>query len=145
MSRGIASFLVVVVATLLAVPASAGPLTKCRLKYDLKGWAVIYKTSKGTGRITCENGQSANVRISTHGGGATLGTTEVIGGRGRFSGARDIDELYGTYVEVTAHAGAGASSDARAMTKGDVSLSLAGTGRGLNLGVALGAFTIEPR
>ena len=129
----------------LAAPAAADGLTKCRMTYDLSGWAVIYKTSKGTGRITCDNGQAANVRISTHGGGATVGTSTVVGGRGVFSGAGDIEELYGTYVEATAHAGAGASSDARAMTKGNVSLSLAGTGQGFNVGVAFGGFTIEPR
>jgi hypothetical protein len=30
------------------------------------------------------------------------------------------------------------------MTKGDVSLALSGTGRGLDLGVVFGAFTISP-
>jgi hypothetical protein len=145
MRRGVVSFLFLAAAVFLAGPASAGALTKCRLSYDVKGWSVIYKTSKGTGQVTCENGQSASVRISTHGGGATIGTTEVIGGKGAFSGVRDIEEVYGTYVEATAHAGAGASTDARAMTKGDVSLSLVGTGRGLNLGVAVGGFTISPR
>jgi hypothetical protein len=31
------------------------------------------------------------------------------------------------------------------MAKGEVSLSLAGTGQGVNLGVAFGGFTIQPR
>ena len=58
---------------------------------------------------------------------------------------RDIVDLYGTYVEATAHAGAGGSTDARTMAKGQVNLSLAGTGQGVNLGIAFGGFTIRPR
>jgi hypothetical protein len=69
----------------------------------------------------------------------------VIDGKGKFSSVPDIADLYGTYVEVTVHAGAGGSTDARAMAKGEVSLSLAGTGQGVNLGVAFGGFTIQPR
>ena len=39
-------------------PASAKPID-CRLTYDLEGWSFIYKTSKGSGRITCSNGRSS--------------------------------------------------------------------------------------
>ena len=65
---------------------TAGELMNGRMSYDIKGWSFLYKTSKGTGRIACANGQSANVRISAHGGGITFGTVEVIGGKGTFSG-----------------------------------------------------------
>jgi hypothetical protein len=130
---------------LFAGPVASAQLTKCRISYDLEGWSVFYKTSKGTGRITCTNGQSANVSLSAHGGGVTFGKFKVIGGKGAFSSVPDIVELYGTYAEVTVHAGAGGSTDARAMAKGDVNLSLAGTGQGVNLGIAFGGFTIQPR
>ncbi len=126
-------------------PAASAQLTKCHISYDLEGWSVFYKTSKGTGRITCSNGQSGNVSLSAHGGGVTLGKFKVIGGKGTFSSVRDIADLYGTYVEATVHAGVGGSTDARAMAKGEVNLTLAGTGQGLNLGVAFGGFTIQPR
>jgi hypothetical protein len=129
----------------LAGPVASAQLAKCQISYDLKGWSVFYNTSKGKGRITCSNGQSANVGLSARGGGVTFGRFEVTGGTGTFSSVRDIAELYGTYVEATAHAGAGGSTDARVMSKGEVSLSLAGTGRGVNLGVAFGGFTIQPR
>ena len=33
----------------------------------------------------------------------------------------------------------------RVMMKGDVNLSLSGTGQGINLGIAFGRFRIEPR
>jgi hypothetical protein len=130
---------------LFAGPVASAQLTKCRISYDLEGWSLFYKTSKGTGRITCTNGQSANVSLSAHGGGVTFGKFKVIGGKGAFSSVRDIVELYGTYAEATVHAGAGGSTDARAMAKGEVNLSLAGIGQGVNLGVAFGGFTIQPR
>ena len=37
--------------------------------------------------------QAADVTIRTRGGGATIGKQEVIGGRGIFSGVRDIAEI----------------------------------------------------
>lgn len=43
-----------------------------------------------------------------------------------------------------AHAGAEKSADAQVVTKGSVSLALSGKGRSWNLGVAFGAFIIEP-
>lgn len=145
MERFLAIALSMTACVLLAGPAASAQLTKCKISYDLKGWSVFYKTSKGTGRITCTNGQSADVDLRAHGGGLTFGKFEVTGGKGTFSSVRDIADLYGTYVEATAHAGAGASTDARVMAKGEVSLSLAGTGQGVNIGIAFGGFTIQPR
>jgi hypothetical protein len=145
MRRFLAIALSMITCVLLAGPAAATQLAKCKISYDLESWSVFYKTSKGTGRITCTNGQSANVGLSARGGGVTFGTFEVIGGKGTFSGVRDIANLYGTYVEATAHAGAGGSTDARVMVKGEASLFLAGKGQGVNLGIAFGGFTIQPR
>jgi len=125
--------------------ATASAMTECKMTYNLEGWSVFYKTSRGTGHITCSNGQEANVSIVTHGGGITFGTSKVIGGRGVFSEVADISSLYGTYGEATAHAGAGGSADARAMFKGNVSLSLAGKGEGINVGFAFGSFRITPQ
>ena len=145
MRRFLAVALSMTACVLWAGPVASAQLTKCQISYDLEGWSVFYKTSKGKGRITCANGQSANVSLSAHGGGVTFGKFKVIDGKGTFSGVLDIAELYGTYVEATAHAGAGGSTDARVMAKGEVSLSLVGTGQGVNLGFAFGGFTIQPR
>jgi hypothetical protein len=127
-----------------AAPASAGDVS-CRLSFDMSGWSVLYRTASGTGHVRCSNGQAMAVRISAKGGGLTVGKSEIRGGRGEFSPVRDIRELLGTYVAAEAHAGAVKSSKAQAMTKGDVSLALAGTGEGWDLGVAFGAFTIKAR
>ena len=130
---------------LFAGPAASSEMISCRLKYDLKGWAFVYQTAKGSGLITCSDGQKVDVSIVAHGVGAALGTFDVTGGKGAFSAVRDIRDLYGTYAEATANAGVGRSGGARAMVKLRASLSLAGTGQGVNVGVALGGFSIEPK
>ncbi|MGJ4804946.1 hypothetical protein [Luteimonas sp. SDU82] len=127
-----------------AAPAAAGDVS-CRLAFDMSGWSAFYKTASGTGRVSCSNGQAMAVRIEARGGGLSVGKSEIRDGRGDFSAVDDIRELLGTYVAAEAHAGAVKSSKAQAMTKGDVSLALAGTGKGWDLGVAFGAFTIQAR
>jgi hypothetical protein len=122
--------------------ASKG-LVSCEMTFNLKGWSAFYKTAKGKGTIRCENGQTASVRIKAKGGGITFGKSEILDGTGKFTGARSISELFGSYVQAEAHAGAGKSADAQALTKGEISLALKGTGRGIDLGFAFGKFTIE--
>ena len=117
-------------------------LAECKMTYDLKGWSAFYKTATGGGTITCSNGQSARVKITLEGGGITFGKSEIAG-TGIFTGARDISELFGSYAQAEAHAGVVKSGDAQAMTKGEVSLALSGTGRGIDIGIAFGKFTIE--
>lgn len=121
-----------------------GKLTECRMTFNLKGWSAFYKTSSGHGTITCDNGQKAKVTIKAKGGGLTFGKSDVIGGTGKFTGARDIGELFGAYAQSEAHAGAGKSADAQALTKGEISLALKGTGRGVDIGFSFGKFTITP-
>ena len=115
----------------------------CEMKFSLKGWSAFYKTAKGEGTITCSNGESASVKIDTKGGGLTFGKSELVGGTGTFSEARNLEEVLGSYARAEAHAGAVKSSSAQAMTKGEISLAISGTGRGWDLGVAFGSFTIE--
>ncbi len=118
-------------------------LVECRMTFNLKGWSAFYKTATGDGTITCSDGEKARVTIKAKGGGLTFGKSEIIGGTGKFTGARNIGELFGSYAQSEAHAGAGKSADAQALTKGEVSLALHGTGRGVDIGFAFGKFTIE--
>ncbi len=144
MKRRMALGLSALLFSLIAV-APAGALaqtTVCRMDYTLKGWSAFYKTSKGSGTITCDNGQTATAKISAKGGGLTAGRSEVREGNGKFSEVSDIRELFGTYASATAAAGAVKSSEAQALTKGEVSLALAGKGTGVELGVSFGKFTI---
>lgn len=136
------SALVLSLAAVASVGADAKNTTVCKMDYTLKGWSAFYKTSSGSGTITCENGQTANVKISAKGGGLTAGKSEVREGHGKFSEVADIKELFGSYANAEAAAGAVKSSEAQALTKGEVSLALAGKGTGVELGVSFGKFTI---
>jgi hypothetical protein len=131
-----------VAALVSPTPAHAHGNVSCTMRFELSGWSVIYKTSHGTGRVTCRDGESMAVHIRTYGGGLTVGKSRIHG-RGDFSGVRGIDDVLGTYVQLEAHAGAVKSSDATVMTNGPVSLALAATGDGWDLGLALGGFVIE--
>ena len=133
----------VFVVAALSAPAHAdvGDV-KCTMEFSIKGWSAFYKTAKGEGTISCDNGQRAEVKIRTKGGGLTFGKSEIVDGKGTFSGVRDISECFGAYAEAEAHAGAVKSTTARALTKGEVSLALAGKGGGVDLGISFGKFTI---
>ena len=137
------------VAALSLVLASPAALAKgkvdCNLRFDLKGWSVIYKSTSGTGTITCDNGQKMDVTVSAKGGGLSVGKQEIIGGTGDFSGVSDIKETLGGYATAEAHAGAAKSGTAQLLTKGDVQLKLAGAGKGWDVGVTFGKFTIKAK
>ncbi len=117
-------------------------LVECKMVFNLRGWSAFYKTAKGNGTITCSDGQKAKVRIAVKGGGVTFGKFDIIHGTGTFTPVRTIDEVFGSYAHSEAHAGVGRSGAVQAMTKGEVSLALAGTGRGIDIGFDFGKFTI---
>lgn len=115
----------------------------CKLKYNLSGWSVFYKTASGRGTVICSNGQSLNVKIRAKGGGLSFGKSTVRNGTGEFSGVHSINDVLGAYATAEAHAGAVKSGAAQAMTKGNVSLALAGKGEGWDIGVAFGKFVLS--
>lgn len=125
-----------------ATPARAAHEIGCKMTFSLSGWSAFYKTSSGSGSITCSNGQHMRVHLRSKGGGLSFGRSE-ISGIGKFSGIYDIKEILGTYVTGRAHAGAAQSAVGTVMTKGNVALALSGTGKGWNLGVDFGKFTIS--
>jgi hypothetical protein len=127
-----------------SAPAHAASDVDCRMQFQLTGWSAFYKRAEGTGTIRCYNGQTMHVHIRAEGGGLTFGKTEVDDGEGRFTGVYDIHEVLGHYASAEAHAGAQVSADSQILTKGNVSLALSGKGRGWNIGIAFGAFIIEP-
>ena len=141
-------FLVPLFASVLLVSAPSAQAqhqVDCALRFSMAGWSVFYKTASGEGTVSCDNGQRMAVRISAKGGGLSFGKSRIENGRGEFSGVHDIRDVLGTYATAEAHAGAAKSAKAQAMTKGEVSLALAGTGAGWDLGVAFGKFVIEAR
>lgn len=126
-----------------AAPASAASDIDCKLSYTLDGWSLIYKQTSGNGVVTCSNGKSMPVRISAKALGITAGRWQIDNGKGRFTDVHSIDEVLGRYVQASANAGVVKSGEAQVLTKGPVSLALAGGGEGINLGVDIGAFNIE--
>ena len=136
--------LVALAASLLASVAYAGS-TKCTLKFDLQEWAAVYEHAKGTGKITCDNGQSADVTIQSKGGGLEVGKFKISDGRGSFTDVNSIDELFGNYVAADTSAGAKKAADAWVMKKGNVELGLAGTGKGWELGFSVDEFVIAKK
>src|SRR5215510_10181186 len=115
----------------------------CKLKFTMSGWSAFYKRADGTGTITCNNGQSMAVKLAARGGGLSAGKSTIRDGHGEFAGVHSIDDVLGSYASAEAHAGAVKSSKAQAMTKGEVSLALSGTGDGWDLGIAFGKFSIK--
>ena len=115
----------------------------CEMTFSMSGWSAFYKTSSGEGTVRCSNGQSMRVKLDAKGGGVSFGKSSIEDGRGEFSAVRDISEIIGGYATAEAHAGAGKSARGQVMTKGEVSLALSGVGRGWDLGVAFGRFSIE--
>lgn len=140
--RSPARALAFVVAVFAVSPVSAAE-HDCEMSFRLSGWSAFYKQMNGEGTVRCDNGQSMRVTLSARGGGLTFGKSTIENGRGEFSGVRDIGEVLGSYASAEAHAGAVKSTRAQVVTKGEVSLALSGTGRGWDLGVAFGSFTIE--
>lgn len=137
-----------VAALLAAAPARnarAQAELDCRLSFNMSGWSVFYKTASGSGTVSCNNGQSIPVTIEARGGGLSFGKSRIENGSGTFSGVKSIRETLGGYASAEAHAGAVRSANARVVTKGPVSLALAGTGDGWDVGVAFGSFIISER
>lgn len=119
-------------------------LISCEMTFSLRSWSAVYRSGRGTGTIRCDNGQTSRVKIRTWSAGITAGKSEVLEGIAQFSLAKDISELYGSYAHAEAHAGAVRSADAQAMTKGEISMAMAGTGRGVELGFSFGKVKIKP-
>ena len=130
---------------LLALAPVAQAAQTCKLSFNMAGWSIFYKTASGTGIVTCSNGASLPVKISAKGGGLTVGKSKIQNGIGEFARVDNIRDVLGSYAAVEAHAGAEKAAHAQAMTNGKVSLALAGTGQGWDLGVAFTKFTIEAR
>jgi hypothetical protein len=144
--RGLACCSLLALLLILGLPAKAHGqnLTTCRMDFDLGGWALVVKSATGTGTITCDNGQQANVTIRAKGAGLAAGKYALRDGHGKFSQVSDIRELFGSYGATTASVGVEKEREAAAMTKGTVSLALTGKGTGFDLGVAVEKFHITP-
>jgi hypothetical protein len=115
----------------------------CEMKFSLRGWSAIFKHAEGAGVITCDNGKKYPVDIVAVGGGLTVGKYKVDHGTGKFSDVTNPNDLFGDYAQGEANAGVVKSGTAQVLTKGTVSLALAGAGQGVDIGISFGKFTIS--
>jgi hypothetical protein len=93
----------VLVSLLLLMPISSWAENKsCTIKYNLTGWSFFYQGYKGTGVVSCTNGQSARVNLTLHGGGLTLGVIDIENAKGKFTKflVRDSDRA-GCFLEAS--------------------------------------------
>jgi hypothetical protein len=144
---GITAALVFAAGALAAMPvtpavAATAPI-KCHLTYSLAGWSALYQHASGSGQVVCDNGERRAVTLTLHGGGLTAGKFRVSG-KGDISNVYGIHDVFGSYAQAGASAGAVNSGTAQVLTKGTVSIALTGTGEGVNLGVAVDKFDIQP-
>ncbi|MGC8517441.1 MAG: hypothetical protein ACP5P4_02785 [Steroidobacteraceae bacterium] len=122
---------------------AAGRSMECKMRFSTTSWSAIYKQMKGTGVVTCANGTTMRVRISAESVGLTAGRSRINHGVGTFTDVHSIHDVLGSYAQGEASAGMMKSGSVQVLTKGTVSLALSGTGRGIDLGVSVGKFTIS--
>ena len=115
---------------------------KCEMEFQLKSWSVFYKSGKGSGTVTCDNGKKARVSIRTHGGGITFGKSNITG-HGEFKNVPSMQDIYGSYASAGGHAGVVKSASAQSLSKDDITLDISGTGTGVDLGFDFGDFKIS--
>ncbi|WP_347987831.1 hypothetical protein [Methylomonas sp. AM2-LC] len=127
-----------------ASPSLADAMTSCTMTYKLSGFSLAYKQYDGTGNVRCSNGQQAQVILASKSIGFTIGKSEIEG-TGVFSDVKNLNEIYGSFLALEGHAGATTSVDGQVLTRGEISLVLSGKGRGIDIGVSLGALTISPK
>lgn len=141
--RTLPALLALAVGTLSSTPGHAEAMLKCTMRFDLASWSVLYKHASGSGTVSCSDGSHLKVKLTANGGGLSLGKSTVKDGKADFTGVRSINETLGTYASAEASFGVPKSGEARILTKGEVSMSLAGAGKGIGVGVTVGGMTIE--
>lgn len=130
------------IATLQAASAADRDLS-CKLTFSSKEWSALYASAVGQGTVTCKDGSSMPVAISAKGLGITAGKWRIIDGKGTFTHVANINDVIGSYLSVSGDIGVSKAGTARALTKGNVSLVLAGKGEGFDVGIAISDFKIS--
>ncbi len=125
-------------------PSHSSGKLRCTMDFSLKSWSAFYKSTKGEGTISCNNGRRVPVVIRGHGGGITFGKHNIANGVGSFSPVNNVEELYGKYSMVGGEGGAVKSRMGHTLSKDDITLNLKGTGTGGGFGFDFSGFRISP-
>ena len=119
------------------------PALECTMTFQLEGWSAIYERADGSGTVRCSDGTSMPVVVHARGAGLTVGKSTIRNGTGKFADVRRISQVPGSYVQGDLHLGVAKSAAAEVLTNGRVSLALAGSGAGYDLGIGIADFTIR--
>lgn len=138
----------IVIAGLLLVfsadPASASERDlRCSLSFSSKAWSALYSSAVGEGTVTCADGAPLQVSIAAKGVGITAGKWRITKGAGKFTRVARIEDVLGSYLALSGDLGVAKAGTAQVLTKGDVSLALAGKGDGFDVGIAISEFRIS--
>lgn len=138
---------ILLAAALLAATSSIATAAErdlhCNLTFTSHEWSVLYASAVGEGKVTCKDGSSMPVAIRAKGVGITAGKWKITDGRGTFTHVARIEDVLGGYLAVSGDIGVSKAGTARALTKGNVSLVLAGKGEGFDVGIAISGFRIS--
>ncbi|MDE0854839.1 MAG: hypothetical protein OSA97_10500 [Nevskia sp.] len=132
----------VITAAAALVPAAQADDLSCKMSFSIQGWSLIYKTASGHGTVSCSDGSTLKVHLSSKGGGLTVGKSSIDDGHADFTGVTNIHDVLGSYAAAAAHGAAVKAGAASVLTKGEISMALSGTGRGWDVGVDFSDFTI---
>lgn len=138
--------LLLVAAVLATTPGLASAVDRdlsCSLKFTSKEWSALYASAVGEGTVACQDGSSMPVAITAKGIGVTAGKWKITEGTGKFTHVAKIDDVLGSYLAVSGDVGVHKAGTARVLTKGKVSLALAGKGEGFDVGIAISDFKIS--
>ena len=131
------------VMTLSASAQTANREVSCTLKFSSAQWSVLYERAEGTGTVTCDNGKKMEVDISAKGVGLTTGKWRIDHGIGKFTHVAKLRDVLGTYAALSANVWLVKAGTVQVLTSGKVSLVLAGSGDGFDVGVTISQFKIE--
>lgn len=141
--KSIAIFGLAAALSLSASAQAADPEVSCTLKFSSTQWSVLYEHAEGTGTVTCDNGKKMEVDISAKGVGLTAGKWRIDHATGKFTRVAKLRDVLGTYAALSANAGLVKAGTVQVLTNGKVSLVLAGSGDGFDVGVTISQFKIE--
>ncbi|MDP2600725.1 MAG: hypothetical protein Q8P84_08360 [Deltaproteobacteria bacterium] len=71
---------------------------ECKITFKMKIHAELLETGKGTGTITCDNGQNVPVIVTSAGSWIAVHKSRWIEGEGTFSKVDALKKLFGGYT-----------------------------------------------
>ena len=135
---------VALVATSAAL-AEQPTVIDCTLRFQLSGWSPSYERVDGTGIVACSDDTSLPVFVQARGAGLTTGKPKISAGTGKFAGARQISDVFGTYAQGEMYVPVAQSGEVNLLGNGKVALALAGKDEGFDLRSSIAGFAIHPQ